>query len=313
MTLFLRIKAGAATGLAGRCAALCAALGAVLGAVLAPAPAPAAQSAAVAITGGDVRLIAGPTRDGVVEAGIEIRLGPGWKTYWRYPGDSGVPPHLDFANSVNVAGMEVDFPAPRRFSDGAGGYSIGYKGTVLLPLKVRLADPAKPARLDVALDFAVCEALCTLARAELLLVVNTPPADDDAARADAARDDEQAATRIAAARALVPQPAPLGAPDGPALLSATLDRSTQPARLVLEARAASPKADLFAEGPDSGWALPLPQKTALPDGKARFVLPLDGLPPDARPEGSTFTLTLVDPPRAVTTKVEIRPSEAAKP
>ena len=62
----------------------------------------------------------------MLRAGIEIRLDPGWKTYWRYPGDSGVPPTLDFAGSENVKSVTALWPAPQRFADGAGGHSIGY-------------------------------------------------------------------------------------------------------------------------------------------------------------------------------------------
>src|SRR5882757_2739160 len=64
----------------------------------------------------------------VFRAGVEIRLKEGWKTYWRYPGDSGVPPVFDFSKSQNVKAVTVLYPAPMRFSDGAGGSSIGYKG-----------------------------------------------------------------------------------------------------------------------------------------------------------------------------------------
>ena len=46
-----------------------------------------------------VRLIAGTQRGAVHRAGIEIRLAPGWKTYWRYPGDSGIAPRFDFSQS----------------------------------------------------------------------------------------------------------------------------------------------------------------------------------------------------------------------
>ena len=56
-------------------------------------------------------------------AGVEIRLKEGWKTYWRYPGDSGVPPVLDFSKSQNLKAVTVRYPAPTRFSDGGGGHS----------------------------------------------------------------------------------------------------------------------------------------------------------------------------------------------
>src|SRR6476646_5207541 len=67
----------------------------------------------------------------VFRAGVEIRLKDGWKTYWRYPGDSGVPPVFDFSTSQNVKSVSVLYPAPSRFPDGAGGSSIGYKGDVI--------------------------------------------------------------------------------------------------------------------------------------------------------------------------------------
>src|SRR5690242_800652 len=83
----------------------------------------------------------------VYRSGLEIKLNPGWKTYWRYPGDSGVPPAFDFSKSENVKSATVLFPAPSRFPDGAGGNSIGYKGSVLLPIHVVPNDPKKPAVL----------------------------------------------------------------------------------------------------------------------------------------------------------------------
>ncbi len=73
-----------------------------------------------------------------LRAGIEIKLQPGWKTYWRYPGDSGVPPQFDFAGSENLASAEVLYPAPHSFKDEAGT-SIGYKETVVFPVASRPA------------------------------------------------------------------------------------------------------------------------------------------------------------------------------
>src|SRR5581483_10975552 len=117
------------------------------------------------------RLIAAEIRNGsggaMFQAGVEIRLKEGWKTYWRYPGDSGVPPALDFSGSQNVRSVNVMFPAPSRFPDGAGGNSIGYKGDVILPLRVVPQDAAKPVTLKLKLDYAVCEKLCIPAEAKL--------------------------------------------------------------------------------------------------------------------------------------------------
>src|SRR5215207_10626191 len=84
----------------------------------------------------------------VFRAGVEIKLKEGWKTYWRYPGDSGVPPALDFSRSQNVKTVTVLYPAPMRFPDGAGGNSIGYKGVVVLQLHVVPEDAGKPVPLN---------------------------------------------------------------------------------------------------------------------------------------------------------------------
>src|SRR5262249_38948166 len=97
-----------------------------------------------------VRLVAGtPTNGGgrkVLRGGIEIRLDPGWKTYWRYPGDSGVPPRFSFARSENLESVRVLWPAPKRFGE-PGDTSIGYVGDVILPLRILPRDPSRPVLL----------------------------------------------------------------------------------------------------------------------------------------------------------------------
>ena len=90
------------------------------------------------------RLLAGKRDGDTLTGGIEIRLAPDWKTYWRTPGDSGVPPRLDFSTSDNIKNVTVLWPAPEAFDDGGGGQSIGYKQHgVLLPLRIVPKDAAK--------------------------------------------------------------------------------------------------------------------------------------------------------------------------
>src|SRR4029077_13588186 len=71
------------------------------------------QRAAVRLIAGASRSEAGAT---IHRAGVEIRLAPGWKTYWRYPGDSGLPPRFDFSKSQNVKSITVRWPAPQRLA-----------------------------------------------------------------------------------------------------------------------------------------------------------------------------------------------------
>src|SRR5262249_60059948 len=66
-----------------------------------------------------VRLLAGSRSGAVLLGGVAFQLQPGWKTYWRTPGDSGVPPRFDFSKSDNVEAVTVLWPAPLKFYDGA--------------------------------------------------------------------------------------------------------------------------------------------------------------------------------------------------
>src|SRR3979409_824804 len=72
-----------------------------------------------------IRLLAGSRSGAVLMGGIAFQLQAGWKTYWRTPGDSGVPPRFDFSKSDNVEAVTIMWPAPLKVDDGAGGHSIG--------------------------------------------------------------------------------------------------------------------------------------------------------------------------------------------
>ena len=121
------------------------------------------------------RLIAGSVMKSAdatyLHAGVEIRLDAGWKTYWREPGDSGVPPTFDFSGSENVKSVAVEWPAPERFPDGAGGNSIGYVGRLVLPLRIVQKDAGKHASVHLKLNYAVCGNLCVPAEATLELAI----------------------------------------------------------------------------------------------------------------------------------------------
>lgn len=232
------------------------------------------------------RLIAGATvktpREDFVRAGVEIRLDPGWKTYWRYPGDSGVPPTFSFDGSTNIKSIAVQWPAPERLADGGGIYSIGYAGDVILPLKVTPADAGLPSLLHLAVNYAVCGTLCVPAKAALALKL-TGHGGDDAIL-------ERAAQRVPKRVALGPLP-------GRALAVLSVRRGAGDDRKTVTVEIAAPAGapvQLFAEGPTPEWALPLPAPAG-PEagGTRRFTFALDGLPPGAHAKGATLILTAV--------------------
>ena len=228
------------------------------------------------------RLIAGAANDAQRQAGVEIRLDPGWHTYWRDPGDSGVPPTFDFSGSENVKSVNVLWPAPMRFPDGDGGYSIGYTQSFILPLQVVPKNTAHAPVVHLKLGYAVCEKLCVPADANLTLHLAS---------------SGKAASAIAKAEARVPRRTPIGVNTGLAIRSMRRDGS---GRIVIDVAAPGGEAvDLFAEGPTPAWSLPLPELVGTEPGVRRFAFKLDGLPPGAQTEGAALTLTAVSPDDAI--------------
>jgi len=245
----------------------------------------------------EARLIAGAMvkthSASFVRAGIEIRLDPGWKTYWRYPGDSGTPPTFDFAGSNNVKSATVLWPAPERFSDGAGGHAIGYLGEFVLPLRIMPADPARVSALNVKLKYAVCGTLCVPAGAKLTLSLSGNGGDEG---------------MLEKAEQRVPKRVALG-PNGDALAILSVHREPGGAHDCVVVEIAAPAGapvDLFAEGPTPDWALPLPEPVDPGTGsKRRFTFDLDGLPAGAQLKGAALTLTAVSGDVAIEVPVHL--------
>ena len=234
-----------------------------------------------------IRLIAaGPVApgDSRLKGGVEIKLTQGWHTYWRYPGDAGVPPRFDWRGSENLAGVEVLWPAPERIVAG-GSISIGYERDVIFPLRIRPADPARPVKLALKLEYAVCEKLCVPAEARVRLDV---PASGAAP-----------VPALVAVEAIVPQRVKLGAAGSLAITGVKLERGAVPRVLVTARVPPGSKSDLFAEGPTEEWALPVPEKLAAEAGLVRFAFPLEGAPTAAQPIPPMLRLTLVAGERAI--------------
>ncbi|MBM3570332.1 MAG: hypothetical protein FJX46_16435 [Alphaproteobacteria bacterium] len=174
-----------------------------------------------------------------VTLGLEIRLAPGWKTYWRNPGDSGLAPAFDWAGSDNLRRVQIDWPAPKRWRQD-GQSSFVYEDHVVLPLAVQLDRPERPLALRLALDYAVCREVCIPLNASLAL--DLP--------AGAARPAEMART-IARFAARVPRERPE--------VEISAEWSRGGGYLILSLAGIGESADVFVEGPD-GMSFGPPEK-----------------------------------------------------
>ena len=232
-----------------------------------------------------VRLVAGAHADKSARsylAGVEITLAEGWKTYWRTPGDAGVPPYFDWTGSTNVAKIEVRYPAPSRLDEPAA-LTIGYKNSVIFPVEVTPRDAMRPVDLELSAQFGICREICIPADTAISLTLVPSQLEGEASPA------------LLAALERVPRPQQSRRAGDPELVRVTPSLGDAAPHLTIEARfpIGDPSADVFVEAPEG---LYVPQPKRLPDGadgtlRFRIDLVRGGNAHDL--EGKTLTLTLV--------------------
>lgn len=224
------------------------------------------------------RLLAGSRSGAVLLGGIAFQLQPGWETYWRTPGNSGVPPRFDFSKSDNIEAVTVLWPAPLKFDDGAGGHSMGYHDQIVLPLRIVAKNADKPVTLRADVNYAVCEKICIPVQASAELPFTSVASTEDSA--------------LFAALDTVPKPANVGDPNP--LTIRDVKRDGKSTVLVDVVSPGAAEVNLFVEGPTPDWGLPVPKLLEHgPPGVKRFAFELDGVPPGTSPDGAALKLTLV--------------------
>jgi len=230
----------------------------------------------------ELRMVRGIMRgDGAIELGIHIKLSPGWKTYWRVPGDSGLPPQFDWNQSTNVGDLEVLWPTPVRFRDEFGD-NIGYKKEVLFPLVVTPRDGSKPLTVKVNINYAVCSEVCIPVQADLSLDI---PMQSVLPRH---------AGDIARFMRLVPQPPEKVS--GLKVANVSVDNSAQPRHLVVDVICEDPARpmDVFVEGSQSlFFGVPV-EVAGAAAGQKRFRIPVDNVGEEAAPEVGDLRIVVVD-------------------
>lgn len=108
-------------------------------------------------------------------AALRLTLAPGWKTYWRSPGDAGIPPHFDWSLARNLKAVAVTWPTPSVYAQN-GMRSVGYSGQLVIPLHVTPARAGKSVRLRGTMSLGVCADVCIPHQIDFDTVLDAPDA-----------------------------------------------------------------------------------------------------------------------------------------
>jgi len=126
--------------------------------------------------------------------GLKITHQPHWHTYWKNPGDSGLPTTLAWTLPAGASAGEIEWPAPQRLPIGPL-MNYGYEGTLLLPVALTLPAGFAADALEVKLraEWLVCKDVCIPEGGDFVLTLPAQAATTghaaafDAARAAAPR------------------------------------------------------------------------------------------------------------------------------
>lgn len=121
------------------------------------------------------------TEGGAHMAAIRLELASGWKTYWRSPGDAGIPPDFNWQGSENIGSVKLHWPTPEVFHFN-GMQSIGYSREVILPVEIQPRDASLPVKLQTSLDLGVCRDICVPAQVHLTSLLGSSGQPDPAIR-----------------------------------------------------------------------------------------------------------------------------------
>lgn len=259
-----------------------------LGLLIFPQPVHASESNPLPKDLGTAALISAVEATGSlaqIPLGLHITLPEGWKTYWRAPGDAGLPARIDWSGSTNLADAEIRWPIPERFSL-FGLETFGYEREIVLPISARPGKPGEPISFEASVDYLVCKEICVPITTALKLYLPAGPARPS-----------ESAHLIDRFNVRVPSAATAA---GLRLEEAVAVGGTKSPRLMVSVRSDTSfvRPDLLIEGPP-GLAYGKP-RTELRDGGrlARFVVPV--LPaPDTVLAGAPLTLTVTDGDRAL--------------
>lgn len=216
-----------------------------------------AQSAPVEIT-----LEPGFFEGGAYYAALRLRLAPGWKTYWRVPGESGLPPlfHWDTdTTDTGAAGPVPLWPLPQIFHQD-GMLLLGYTGALVVPLRLDAPERGAGLRLLGRLRIGLCDEICIPYEARLLAEFG----------ADALRGPPQTQADLKAALSSQPDPLSPSAQEG---IRCQIIKEGDALKLQVTLDAGHPMAAgevLVAEYLDPAYFISIPQHAPTEDAERRY-------------------------------------------
>jgi len=241
-----------------------------------------------------VRLVSGVEGTGnavEIPLGLDIDLEPGWHTYWRSPGETGLPPQFDWSASLNETGnlesVQILYPTPKRIQEQSLE-TAGYDADLLLPIIAQVREPGRPLKISASLDILVCNKICVPRRFDLRL---------DIPSGEAATSPEYA--YIEKWRALIPT--------GPGVSRIAITNvQRNPTDIFITFTRARDGADpeIFVES-EAGVIFAKPEPQEIGADTASFVLkPAAALPEGVSLRDTPVTVTIVDGAESLEQKLD---------
>ena len=249
----------------------------------------AASSEWIETEGGRVRITAlSPTAEGTIRAILDVDLLPGWKTYWRDPGDAGIPPSISFEGSENVAHSHLDFPAPVRVDDG---YSVwaGYKYPVAFPVTLKQSSPGQKSVIEAQVFLGICESICIPVQANISLVIDpAKPHNDFELRT------------VEKAYELIPE-----SPGNDfSITEVNAGANAETISVTFNHPASKSDVDLFVTGP-MGWYFDIPSRVTGGDTTSTFHIPVLEKPENVDLSGSQLNVLATASDRSMETSISL--------
>ncbi len=252
-----------------------------------PQPLVAAESEWVVDHASRFRLLLADMPSGALAGGIEIQMDRGWHTYWRVPGDVGVPPLFDFSASKNIKTVDVEWPVPQRYVDEEGGLSLVYFDQVVFPLAIQPKRPGEAVELAVNAFYGVCDTICIPVKSDARLTFTPGMADTPLARIS-----------IDQSRASLP-----GRPV-PGQFDLAVSQTAQDKLTIRVVVPDDEQADLFSV-PPAGWYLQQPEFVSREGTTRIFTQALEGMPKGATATGQMFRFVAATTGQAIARSVKI--------